>query len=73
MIKDIINHDRYAPQYTQEATRSPLIYCWNRRQGPHQGAIMAEHEQSDPNQGFLTTLEHTGREPFFLTSPSGSI
>ena len=57
MIRVIINHDRYAPQYTQEAARSPLIYCWNHRQGPHQGAIRAEHEQSGPNQGFLDRID----------------
>ena len=51
----------------QAAGILPLIYCWNRRQGPHQGAIRAKHEQSDPNQGFLAGIgTHTSGALFSI-------
>ena len=60
MIRVIINHDRYAPQYTQEAARSPLIYCWNRlsraASGRNQGRTWAIRAESGI---FRPTLEHT--------------
>ena len=57
MIKDIINHVIKAVPDTQEATRSPLIYCWNRRQGPNQGAIRAEQGRQAQIQEFLDRID----------------
>ena len=49
----------------QAAGISPLIYCWNRRLGPHQGAIRAEQGRQAQIQGFLDRIDtHTSAAVF---------